>query len=303
MKWQNGWQQWEAMPGAMIDVFHWSSAAKGPAALVIAGIHGDEYEGPAAISRLAASLNTSRLRGSLTAVPVANPSAFASGTRLNPDGLNLARCFPGDIHGHPTNRLAAALFETLAAPAEFLIDLHSGGVEYLFLPVAGFYGEPSPANASFAAARGFGLPSLWKLPETTGVLSWEAARRGTVAIGSEYLGAGQLSPEGATQYERGIGRCLALWGLYEEPLSMPGEQKVLTGDWQLATQSGIFHAEQPLGARLTAGQRIAHTESCTGAVMEEFFAPVAAVLGGIRSKAYIRAEDWAVLTLRESHAG
>ncbi len=301
MKWRNGWQQWEALPGVTLDVFHASGPANGPAALAIAGIHGDEYEGPAAIARLVAGLDTSRLRGSFTAVPVANPPAFLAGTRLSPDGLNLARCFPGDARGGPTQRLAAAIFETLAAPAEYLIDLHSGGVEYLFLPVAGFYGEPSPANPSFAAARIFGLPSLWKLPETAGVLSCEAARRGAVAIGNEYLGAGQLSPEGVAAYERGIRNCLSAWGIYDEPVVTPADCRLLIGDWQLATQSGICYAEQQLGAALRHGQRIARIESVTGTVREEFFAPAGAVLGGIRSKAYIKPENWAVLTLRESH--
>jgi hypothetical protein len=89
--------------------------------------------------------------------------------------------------------LAAAIFVELAAPADYVIDLHSGGVEYVFLPVAGFYGESASGNPSFQAARTFGLPALWQLPETDGVLSCEAWRRGRIAIGTEYLGAGLIA--------------------------------------------------------------------------------------------------------------
>ena len=40
----------------------------GPTATLVAGVHGDEYEGPAAVAQLVASLDTSKLRGSFTAI-------------------------------------------------------------------------------------------------------------------------------------------------------------------------------------------------------------------------------------------
>ena len=72
---------------------------------VLAGVHGDEYEGPVAIADLLAALDPAALAGTLIALPVANPPAFAAGTRTSPlDGLNLARCFDGDPRrlGEPT---------------------------------------------------------------------------------------------------------------------------------------------------------------------------------------------------------
>jgi predicted deacylase len=301
MKWQNGWQQWEAVRGVTLDVFHWRGDVPGKNVLVTAGIHGDEYEGPAAVAQFVAGLDTSKLCGSLTAIPVANPPAFLAGTRTNPDGMNLARCFPGNCQGKPTERLAAALFDNLAGDLDFLIDLHSGGVEYLFLPVAGFYGDPHAGNPSFQAARQFGLPSLWKLPETAGVLSCEASRRGAVAIGNEYLGAGQLSLEGVTAYAEGIQRCLSGWNIYNSPCEPPPHQRLLVGDWQLASQSGIFRSHLALGCRVRAGERIGFTSGIDGTIVEEFFAPSDGILGGLRSKAYIREGNWAVLVQQESY--
>jgi hypothetical protein len=274
----------------------------GKNAVIIAGIHGDEYEGPAAIAEFVASLDSARLSGSLTAVPVANPPAFAAGTRTNPDGMNLARCFPGDSNGSPTERLAAALFSRLADGADYLIDLHSGGIEYVFLPVAGFYGEASPQNQSFYAARQFGLPALWQLPGTNGVLSWEASKRGTVAIGNEYGGAAQLSAEGAIAYRKGIIRCLTYWGVYDTPMSVPARQQILIGDWQLAGATGLFRSQVCLGQRVAADQLLAVTTSPSGTVMEKFIAAAEGIVGGLRSKAFIREGNWAVLVLKESCA-
>jgi predicted deacylase len=301
MIWQNGWQSWEAVRSVTLDVFHWTGSPMGKNAVIIAGIHGDEYEGPAAIAEFVASLDPARLCGSLTAVPVANPPAFAAGTRTNPDGMNLARCFPGDSKGYPTERLAAAVFNRLTHGVDYLIDLHSGGMEYVFLPVAGFYGEPSPENLSFHAARQFGLPALWQLPETPGVLSWEASKRGTVAIGNEYGGAAQLSAEGAAAYREGIQRCLTAWGVYETPLSPPARQQLLFGDWRLAAGTGLFRSQVSLGQRVTAGQLVAVTLSPTGTVIEEFISVSDGIIGGLRSKAFIREGNWAVLIQKESY--
>jgi len=299
--WQDGWQSWEAVPGVTLDVFHRQGRQTSKNAVIIAGIHGDEYEGPAAIAELVALLDPARLSGSLTAVPVANPPALTAGTRTSPDGGNLARCFPGDPDGGPTERLAAALFNRLAAGANYLIDLHSGGVEYLFLPLAGFYGEPSPENRSFSAARQFGLPALWQLPETSGVLSWEASKRGTVAIGAEYCGAGQLSFEGVTAYREGIIRCITDWGLYEAPMPPSARQQILLGDWLLAQETGLFRSRVSLGQRVAAGQVLAATVTPAGAVIEQFTAASNGMIGGLRSKAFIREGNWAVLVLKECH--
>ncbi len=302
MIFQNGWQSWEAVPGVTLDVFQWTGSSMGKNAVIIAGIHGDEYEGPAAIAELVASLDPARLRGSLTAVPIANPPAFLAGTRTNPDGMNLARCFPGNPDGCPTERLAAALFNQLAQGADYLIDLHSGGMEYLFLPVAGFYGEPSVQNRSFCVARQFGLPALWQLPETNGVLSWEASKRGVVAIGNEYRGAAQLSAEGVAAYREGIIRCLADWGLYDTPMSPPARQQLLFGDWRLAGETGLFRSQVSLGQLVVARQVLAVTLSPSGTVIEEFIAASDGIIGGLRSKAFIREGNWAVLVQKESYA-
>src|SRR5207344_3566991 len=103
--------------------------------------------------------------GSVWLIPGANPLAFAAGTRTSPeDGVNLARVFPGDASGTPTQRLAYWLFSSFAEKADYLIDLHSGGVEYKFLPVGCFYDRPGLENPSYRAASAFGLPNLWRLP-------------------------------------------------------------------------------------------------------------------------------------------
>jgi len=297
----SGWRTWQATPNTSLEVFCCRGLSAGPLALVTAGVHGDEYEGPAAIFSLAQLLasdlvTADGVRGTIIAVPVANPAAFAAGTRMHPeDGRNLARTFPGSTKGGPSERLAAAIFAELAAPADYLIDLHSGGVEYIFLPVAGFYGEAESGNPSFQAARIFGLRALWQLPETDGVLSCEAWRRGKIAIGTEYLGAGQLSADGVRDYRKGAAACLAHWGMLTSAPQVPNAPDVFAGDWQVASASGIFTARCGIGEAVTKGTMLALIAGLRGQVLQEFLSPCDGVVLGLRSKAYIRETNWAVL--------
>src|ERR1043166_9578024 len=102
---------WATLPGG-VDAFLVRGASLKPLAVVTAGGHGDEYEGPAAVARLAGLLHGETMAGSLVAIPVANAMAWRAAQRTSPDdGLNLARTFPGATTGSPTERLAAAIFE------------------------------------------------------------------------------------------------------------------------------------------------------------------------------------------------
>jgi predicted deacylase len=258
--------------------------------LLTAGIHGDEYEGPAAILQIISDLEHIPVRGTCTAIPVAHPAAWSAATRLSPDdGLNLARVFPGDPAGSPTQRLAAFLF-SIAQTATHLIDLHSGGSDCIFTPLAGFYGDESLATATC-----FGLPVLWKLPPTPGVLSFELTRLGKVAIGCEYLGSGQLSHSGVEAYARGVRNCLALWGLIaEDPVSMP-QPVTYHGDWTLASATGAFFAMVALDDDVEQGQPVAEVRDVRGRTLDSLAAPAAGRVLAHRSKGYINAGDWGVL--------
>lgn len=306
---QSGWKTlaFEAGSGltACLDVFECVGQSSGPSVLVSAGVHGDEYEGPAAIVEATSWLSPLSLRGTVCMIPVANPFAFAAGTRTSPaDGINLARVFPGKKDGTPTERLAHFLFREFAGKADYVIDLHSGGVEYEFLPVAGFYGHARFENPSFCAARAMGLPALWQLPETSGVLSREATRAGKVAIGAEYLGAGRLSGEGVQAYVSGIRRCLELWQMLEPSDRSPAQEaRIFTNDWLLAPATGLFHTRRKLGDRVTEGDEVAVIVGRRGDTLARFIARNEGVVLGLRSKAYITEGSWAVLLAQEISLG
>jgi len=294
------WMTWRVDAGLAeplhIDAYVCRGAQLQPLALVTAGVHGDEYEGPAAIAALARRLDPQTLAGSVIAVPVVNPMAFAAAQRLSPDGGNLARTFPGVAGGSPTERLAAWFFEGVARCASYMIDLHSGGTDYCFLPLVGFYGAPVSGNPCFNAARRFGLEYLWQLPETPGVLSCEGWKLGITAIGTEYLGAAQLSTAGVAAYTKGVLSCLAAWGIAQPGFLMEPRGHAFQGDWQLAAATGVFQAQCALEDSVKRGDVLAEISDVRGRVLQRFTSSTAGIVLGLRSKAWIRENDWGVLT-------
>ena len=297
----SGWISIPAPCGAALDVelelFVCRGAAPGPVALIVAGIHGDEYEGPASIWQLVSQLDARQVSGTVLLLPVASPLAYHAGTRFTPpDGVNLARVFPGDPQGSPTERLAAFLFEEFGRRCDYLIDLHSGGVEYDFVPVAGFRGDANAANPSFQAARALGLAYLWQLPDRPGVFSREAARLGTVTIGAEYRGCGQLSREGVEAYARGILSCLALWRLLDRPHHPEPEPPVVySSRWLLCPATGTFTTTFALGDPFEPGETLAVIRNTRGEPIGQVVADEPGTVLALRSKAYAREGDWAVL--------
>jgi predicted deacylase len=169
-----------------------AGSTAGPRLLVLAGVHGDEYEPMEAVRRLATRLASLPFRGSVALVPVANPTAFAAATRIGSDGLDMARSFPGDPLGSPTQRAAHAVTCELEL-ADCLVDLHTGGRAMRALPMVGYTLHPDPRilDIQRRLARSFGLPVIWGTSPALEGRSLSAARdRGVPAIYAEHGGGG-----------------------------------------------------------------------------------------------------------------
>ena len=71
-----------------------ASAMARPRVLLMAGNHGDEYEGEIALGRLIRRLDPARVRGEITILPMANVPAVMAARRRSPlDNGNLNRAF------------------------------------------------------------------------------------------------------------------------------------------------------------------------------------------------------------------
>ena len=85
-----------------------SKNGDGPTVFLMAGNHGDEYEGQIVLCKLIRELEPRHIKGRVIIMPAANLPAAMASARVSPiDQGNLNRAFPGDPNGTPTWARAA----------------------------------------------------------------------------------------------------------------------------------------------------------------------------------------------------
>lgn len=202
----------------------------GKTALLIAGNHGDEYEGQIALLKLARELEPDAVRGRVIILPALNFPAVDAGRRVSPlDEGNLNRLFPGDAHGSPTSMIAHYVSSVLFPLADIVIDLHSGGRSLEYFPVA--LARPglnagdearirtllevfaAPVSIVTDGAGGGGATTLYAAAEAVGI----------PAITAELGGGATLSPRGLSIAYEGVRRVLRHYGIAPELAVQPGE--------------------------------------------------------------------------------
>lgn len=200
-----------------------NGAHPGPRVLITAGVHGGEFTGIDAATRLAALLEPAELHGQLIVCPVANPPAVYQGRLgVSPlDGVNINRVFPGDPDGGPTERLAAWLFAHLLDGADAFVDLHAGGIDEVLRNFVSYrltgdaqldaksaelalslgvedviVGLTADGGNSHAAAARAGVPSVLVETGQLGERDADTARHLVDRLYRLMRGLGMLTPEG-----------------------------------------------------------------------------------------------------------
>jgi predicted deacylase len=254
-------------------------------------VHGDEYEGPAAIHALFNSLNPAKLAGVIIGLPVANVAAWEARIRLSPtDHLDLNRLFPGDKSAaEPSRALAEAIFTRFVRPCDVLCDLHSGGVKLVHLPMIGWYsdgGEAETIGRTFAQSM-----NPWRPGPVPGVFSYEAFLAGKISLGAEWGGGAALDPVGAATYAEGLRRMLAhLAGETVEPHFYDTREQ-LKGGYQQTPQGGLFAASAILGQPVSPETTLGILYSPLGEVVGEIKAERAGTLAGLAHLALLSPGD------------
>ena len=189
----------------------------GPKGLIIAGIHGDEYEPIVAVMQLIRTLGARLLCGSLTLVPIANKSAYLAGARVGEDGLDLARTFPGDKSGSITERVAYQISKKIRE-SDFMIDMHTGGNLFDILPLSGYmiHSNPRVLEMQRSMAAAFNLPVIWGTSPDLPGRTLSVARDARIpAIYTEF-GGGGFHPEGIERLVAGCENVLVYFKMLPE---------------------------------------------------------------------------------------
>lgn len=241
------------------------SGGPGPTTLLVAGTHGDEYEGQVVLQRLARELSPDTLHGRLIIMPALNLPAVRAAGRVSPlDGGNLNRSYPGVENGSPTEQIAHVVTTHLLPLADHALDLHSGGSTSVYLTSAFVYDGPDPQafEAKRRAAEALGLPWTFLVPTRFEPRSFSTAcdDAEVAMIATELGGGGAVTPEVVGEADRGLRRLLAHWGHLDEPGPEEPEASCwvrLEHDSAVRTPSrGLFEAIVELGDTVHAGDSI-----------------------------------------------
>lgn len=199
-------------PGIGVTRYRLSGAAPGPRLVVLGGVHGNEIGGIVAAGRLS-RMDIPLAAGMLDIVPVTHEAANDAFLREGPaDGGNLARTFPGDVDGGPTQRVAALVAADVIDGADALIDLHTSSPDADLPLFAGSLHDSSVSGDSgVRMAIAFGVGTLWTHPGLgPGRTLSYAAERGIPAMYVESPRGGVLSETAVSAYVDGVLRVCAL---------------------------------------------------------------------------------------------
>lgn len=274
-----------------------NGASEGPVLWLQGCLHGPEQIGPYAIRTLLQEISPSDVAGTIIATPVVNKTAFAHKQRESPlDKKDLNRTFPGSADGTFTDVLADRVFSLAADHANYVVDMHTGGNEFM---IPGYSIFPLTGNAQEDETRE--LCEVTDLPYAIGIsaedlggaMYSQLAHVGIPAIITETGGEGRLHDEhvsNAVTALRNVARYLDVLPGDPEISNEPSFHEGL--DILQSHAGGFFELEVGINEPVAEGTTMAEITDLRGPVVETIEAPYDAVVVAARTYAIARPGDW-----------
>lgn len=224
----------------------------GPIVTVVAGQHGDEWNGVYVCHRLFEICQYADMLGTLVLLPVANPQAFAQKSRISSiDHVDMNRSYGFPAGGKSTEHVSRLLMKHVYAKSGYVVDLHTGGS-----------GEYSPNvgvadQSRLQEAAALGLPYSVVVDTDHTSLMPALERRSipaiTVQMGTSLhidIDNCELLVEGVINFLRYLGTLRGEAEPSAEPILFVGKELIT------APSSGVFQALAGLGETVEEGQLI-----------------------------------------------
>ncbi|MBA2452951.1 MAG: succinylglutamate desuccinylase/aspartoacylase family protein [Chloroflexia bacterium] len=283
---QPGVFQWD---DPLFDGIEWPyfaihGAQPGPAAVVIAGVHGGEYPGILAAQRVARNIEPAELKGSLLILPILNPPSFWERSAfVSPaDGQNLNRVFPGNVSGTYSERLAYYTLRDIIQPTDILIDLHSGDVfEALASHVGGYVlGDSARDDLTKDVITAFGLPYVWldELGERRTSLTAASTGLGKHTIFVEVGGNALFTEQEVEQVTQGIMNALVVYGLLEVDLPISRSKTIYRAGSVTSPCDGLWLPTIVLEQHVEIGELLGRMTDALGEEISQIRAEVAGMV-------------------------
>jgi predicted deacylase len=263
-----------------------NGAHDGPRLWLSSCVHGPEATGAEVIRRVVREVVDARaLRGSIVAVPIANPLSFQPATYETPeDALNLNEVFPGTMEGTITRRLAHVLFQE-AVQCDFIIDMHANPPPAMQFAIVPDVPDKNIVRRAWDIGTKFGLTTrlmrevgpLQPGGKSIGGLVDCAAFEGVPGIIAELLYWYRIDPRSADVGTRGVLNVMKAMGMVDGPVEeqpVPVVAGELLGTDILCREGGLVYFAKDAGDAAEKGEVIALIRNPYGDVLEEIRAPV-----------------------------
>ncbi len=237
---------------------------EGATTALVAGLHGDQYDGQIALQKLAKELDIDAISGTVIIVPSANAPSVAKGTATSPlDKLDIDDCFPGNPDGSISEQIAAALITVLIDPCDTIIDLRSGGNHNNYTPTASVpfnKDKPDVQSSSEQHMIAFGAPFSARTLPVRG-LGAEATAREKNYVCVYLGGGGSCSKSNIDIAMIGCRNVLIQQGILDSELILRSTRMLETreeANFVIAPASGHLELCCELGGDVFRGNPLAH---------------------------------------------
>jgi hypothetical protein len=240
--------------GNYLDSAFWVARGRhaGPTLCAVAGIHGDELNGPEIARRVFAAADPAELSGTLIVLPAVNAFGFRTGNRYMADRRDLNRSFPGDREGSVASIVAYGAFEVIRTHCNALVDFHTGSFQRANLPQIRV---DLTNERALELARHFGVGIVLGGAGPRGSLRREAMEAGIPALIYEAGEPLRFQVEEIERGVEGVRNLMAFLGLVARASEPPLARVYPRSSWVRVPvgKGGVFFPTLPLGARVAKG--------------------------------------------------
>lgn len=254
------------LPALRTPVFEIGERGLGPQVAIVAGVHGDEWYGVAAVLRLIRRLRRQPIEGRVVLVPAANIAAIRERSRRSCEVVgDFNRSFHRKATSEmsPLERFAEELWTKHLCDVDTLVDLHSGGAHEI-LPHARAEGDPAKV-LPLVSTLGLDYLMLWK-PFPPGLLVGRALSEGIPAVAVEEGSGHELTEHILDSLENRIDYLLDTLGILatEKDHLQSKPLTINRGSLIYAEAAGLFVPATSLGTAVKSGDVLGNLTTFRG---------------------------------------
>lgn len=262
----------------LIPVIIAKGSGEGEVLGLTASIHGNELNGIPIIQNVMASLDVSKMKGTIVAIPGLNPLAIANNQREFIDLQDLNRLFPGKENGNRSQHMAYQIAQKVIPLFNYHVDLHTAS----FGRVNSLYGRGDMQDDTLSTMLRILEPDI--IVSNKGVASFGEASgltmrayaisKGVKSITLEYGNPQVYQADMIERGTKGVTDLLKWLGFTQGTVTIPPARNVCSKSYWIFTQKGGYlDVLVDLGQKVKKGDPIGILKDPFGEVVEEVNAP------------------------------